>query len=247
VKRCQSTLSCGPPYEQSHIQVIPVISPVDLPRLRVFDPGTRNLLSAISGGKVNYHRFDSRTHVAQMERTVPLPQSEWPRCVRGAIWPSCPTPNEVLGRTLRHYHDHSSCADFGPTVRVSRHDFNNDPLLASAIIQRAVLGVRSDIKIPFRYLGFFRYRWNFLVLTAPRIPPSLARILASVWVEDPYSLWLDIPGVTFKRYLKEKVPLASVSRAARWGRRVLCSTESDLASSSDKEEYEHDLSGSDWS
>lgn len=77
--------------------------------------------------------------------------------------------------------------------------------MAKMIIRRQVIGVRSDTAVPQRYREYFRYRWNFLILTAPRIPIGLARFLAGQWLTKPSSLWLERKE-SLKKFLR-KVPV----------------------------------------
>jgi hypothetical protein len=78
--------------------------------------------------------------------------------------------------------------------------------LACRIIGHRVYGLRSDIEVPQKYFGYFRYCNGFSILTAPRaMPIGLARFLAGKWVTDPHSLWLERPE-TLKQSLR-RVPV----------------------------------------
>lgn len=90
----------------------------------------------------------------------------------------------------------------GKTRRVSRRELNESSALAIRIVRRHVIGLRSDIEVPKQYLGYFRYRRGFLILTAPRVPIGLARFLLGQWCTAPHSLWLEWHG-TLKQYLRE--------------------------------------------
>jgi hypothetical protein len=80
-----------------------------------------------------------------------------------------------------------------------------DILLTKRICSRHIIGVRSDVSVPEQFLGHFRYRQGFLILTSPySLPSGLARFLISQWVTDPHSLWLEWFG-TLKQYLR-RVP-----------------------------------------
>jgi len=90
----------------------------------------------------------------------------------------------------------------GKTQKVSSDVFNGDSELIKRIVRRHIVGVRSDIEVPEKFLGYFRYRWGFLILTAPGILPiGLARFLVGLWVRNPHSLWLEWFG-TLKQYLR---------------------------------------------
>jgi hypothetical protein len=85
-------------------------------------------------------------------------------------------------------------------------ELKENPDLAVAVVLQNVLGVRSDIAVPEKFLGYFRYRQGFLLLTAPgMIPIGLARFTCSLWATDPNSLWLRRKG-TLKKFLRA-VPL----------------------------------------
>jgi hypothetical protein len=87
------------------------------------------------------------------------------------------------------------------TTRVSRHQLNSSSELAKRIVRRHIVGIRSDIEVPKKFLGHFRYRCGFLILTAPTLPIGLARFLLARWCIDPTSLWLEWFG-TLKMYLR---------------------------------------------
>jgi hypothetical protein len=97
------------------------------------------------------------------------------------------------------------------TRKVPFSDFNDSIDLANRIVSHNVIGIRSNVEIPKKFLGHFRYRWNFLILTTYRMPPGLARFLASKWLLDPTSLWLE-RKVSLKRFLRE-VPVAIYNRS----------------------------------
>lgn len=78
----------------------------------------------------------------------------------------------------------------------------SDIKLATLICARHIVGVRSDLEVPPRFLGYFRYRRGFLILTVRySLPAGLVRWLLSLWAVDPHSLWLEWFG-TLKSYLK---------------------------------------------
>jgi len=57
-----------------------------------------------------------------------------------------------------------------------------------------ILGVRADVEVPLRYLAFFEYRWNFLILARrDKIPRPLRKFLLGLWKTKRYSLWLHRP------------------------------------------------------
>jgi hypothetical protein len=188
----------------------------------VFDWRTAQSLKRnfpLGGIRVGYG--DYAIHLDQRRNTHRLPSREWPSIAGKALWPSSPNICEMLsaGKTgwVKYPEVHAN-----PVARSSMREFSENAELAKRVILRQVVGVRSDVPIPKRYLGYFRYRWGFLILTAPGIPIGLARKLASLWVTDPYSLWLE-RKVTLKKFLRE-VPVAILNCArATFVRSELCS------------------------
>lgn len=89
----------------------------------------------------------------------------------------------------------------GDTCRVSWRDFNQNIELLTYIVLKQIVGVRVDVPIPSEYLGHFRYRWGFLILTSFELPIGLARFLVSLWIRKPKSLWLNSP-VALRTFLR---------------------------------------------
>lgn len=149
---------------------------------------------------------------SQIAAVKKLPSNAWPTVNSRPAWPSTPTMPEWL-EMLRRGVKHSSelFVERGKTVRSTIREFNSNIDLAKRVVHRQIVGVRADVSIPSKYLGCFRYRWGFLILTAPYLPSGLARFLASIWCTNPYSLWLE-RKVTLKQYLRE-LPLSILNRA----------------------------------
>jgi len=116
------------------------------------------------------------------------------------LWPTHPTLFERL-EMIRSGYTGPDDRPFGDFLRVGMKEFNGNHRLASAVIRRFVIGLRSDMRVPEKFSGYFRYCQGFLILTAACIPIGLARFLAGVWCTDPYSLWLDGKG-TLKQCLR---------------------------------------------
>jgi len=95
---------------------------------------------------------------------------------------------------------------------VARREVRDNPVLAARIVANNIVGVRSTVEVPGKYLKYFRYRQNFLVLTCTyNIPIGLTRFLIAQWVKNPFSLWLR-RAVYFKKFLKF-VPISLVKQA----------------------------------
>jgi hypothetical protein len=101
--------------------------------------------------------------------------------------------------------------DIGFT-NVSRREVSENPHLAKRIVANAIVGIRSSTEVPEKFRKYFRYRWNFLILTVNyALPIGLVRFLLGQWCVKPSSLWLR-RAVSFKKFLK-KVPIRLVTQA----------------------------------
>jgi len=167
--------------------------------------------SGAAEAKAAFSSFDLRVgagsltqHLANKERIRTLPVRDWPRYRGRSLWPSCPNILEMLCEIDQGF-IYPQISPGALTVRVPRTEFQVNPEMAKLIIRRQVIGVRSDIALPNGYREYFRYRWNFLILTAPRIPIGLARFLAGLWLTKPSSLWLERKE-SLKKFLR-KVPV----------------------------------------
>lgn len=126
-----------------------------------------------------------------------LKKHSWPRGFRGGCaWPTYPTLNEswemlrrsMTGRRrilpIRSSHTRSHKI---PTKLVK-------PGSLVRAISKFILGVRADIEVPRGTLGYFRYRWGFLILVRKdNLPSSLVRWLTKLWKEDFSSLLMSEP------------------------------------------------------
>jgi hypothetical protein len=109
-------------------------------------------------------------------------------------------------------------------TRVYRSEVQENPALAARIVSNAIVGIRSSIEIPEKFRRYFRYRQNFLILTARyALPIGLVRFLLAQWTVKPYSLWLR-RSCTLKKFLR-KVP-SSLVRQARLRLAIYSSEES---------------------
>jgi hypothetical protein len=151
-------------------------------------------------------------HQSQSSGCEALPRSCWPRISGKPAWPSSPNLNEFLDMSRRGIKNCSRDVRVGGSfASIQLSEFNSNIELAKRVISRNVLGIRSDVKVPEKFWKFFCYRWNFLILSVHgKMPAGLARFLASVWITNPYSLWLE-RRVTLKQYLRE-LPLSVYNR-----------------------------------
>lgn len=101
----------------------------------------------------------------------------------------------------------------GETVRYTRDQVNNDVDLITYIVSENVLGIRADIEVPKKFLGHFRYRWGFLILTSFAIPIGLVRFLTSQWIKTPFNLWLN-RNVSYRKFLSSVPKRLTVRKPA---------------------------------
>jgi hypothetical protein len=104
--------------------------------------------------------------------------------------------------------------EFGFT-KLSRREVQENPGLASRIVSNNIVGIRSSIEVPKKFLKYFRHRENFLILVVRHnLPIGLVRFLLAQWNVMPYSLWLR-RAVLFRTFLK-KVPTSLVRQGRAW-------------------------------
>lgn len=182
-------------------QLQPVLNKYQVELIRkVLPPGSVRL----GYGNLSVHRRQER-------EVLRLHETSWPSYHDGPAWPTTPTFNEWL-EMIRYGNFPLDRVYDNCTLQVSLRQFNSDIGLAKRIIRRQIIGIRSDIAVPAKYWGYFRYRWNFLILTSPTcLPSGLTRFLASIWCTDPHSLWLE-RKVTLKQYLRS-VPKSVFNRS----------------------------------
>lgn len=111
---------------------------------------------------------------------------------------------------------------------VSRREVKENPFLATKIVSTTIVGIRSSTEVPRKFLKYFRYRQNFLILVGTyALPIGLVRFLLAQWCINPFSLWLRRSS-TLKKFLR-KVPILHVKHA----RDRLTSAKFDLAPAED--------------
>jgi hypothetical protein len=120
-----------------------------------------------------------------------LAKRDWPR-VTGSLWPSSPSVPELivmsrsgkvpdpLLRTRRVVNNH-------PTMQ----DLIGESGLATRVVANNVVGIRSSVHVPRKFLPWFRYRDGILFLTVRySIPIGLVRLLLGEWKRNVHNLWL---------------------------------------------------------
>jgi hypothetical protein len=203
-----------PKYLPAEVQALSELSKTQL-RERVYwvkpsTSSTHRLLNRvdryarqlITGGIWNRRSATDR-HTANVVGTSRLRKTEWPR-IAGSRWPSTPTLSELLEMSRRGivYRGLEPRTRHPVENRLTRQLVSDDIRVATKIVSKYIVGIRSSEDVPRKFLKYFRYRWNFLVLTVRwAIPAGLVRFLLSRWVCAPTSLWL-VKNCRFKNFLK---------------------------------------------
>jgi hypothetical protein len=160
---------------------------------------------------------DSTVHQSQRLSVKPLKSTHWPSDSLGPSWPSFPSITEWMEMLRRGLDPFGSRLQPEPVdspgfTRVDRSELHDNHVLATKIVKHNIVGIRSSVKIPAKFRGYFRYRHNFLILTVRHnLPVGLVRFLLSHWVVSPFSLWLR-RAVSLKKFLR-KVPTLLVKQA----------------------------------
>jgi hypothetical protein len=163
---------------------------------------------------------DNAVHRSQRLTVKPLKRDSWPRDPLGPSWPSFPSiPEwmEMLRKGIDPFERPELKIPVGNTgyTRVPRGELHSNYALATRIVANVIVGIRSSVEVPAKFRGYFRYRQNFLILTArAALPIGLVRFLLGRWCRAPYSLWLR-RQCTLKQYLR-KVPISLVKQARLW-------------------------------
>jgi hypothetical protein len=126
-----------------------------------------------------------------------LKLSDWPRSKEhGRSWPTFPTLNEswemVNRGKLPHHRLNSERANLISPYRIPARQIK--PGARERAIANLVVGVRASIEVPKGTLGYFRYRWGFLILKRKAfLPKKLCQWLANLWKVDITGLFLLYP------------------------------------------------------
>lgn len=160
---------------------------------------------------------DNAVHRSHRLTVRPLKSTDWPKDHLGLSWPSYPSIPEWMGMMRRGIDPaaqpcYKAVEAHSGYTRVSRSEVSSNCFLATKIVTNAIVGIRSSVAIPSVFRRYFRYRENFLILTANyMLPIGLVRFLLGQWCKAPYSLWLR-RAVPLKKFLRE-VPNLLVIRA----------------------------------
>jgi len=168
----------------------------------------------LPGGHIRTVNGCPTVHEWQQKEVRPLPASDWPRLATRAAWPSTPTITELLEMSRRGLTSlPMRKARYSLKWRVTLAQFNSDAELCRQVITKNVFGVRSDIKVPSKYLDHFSYRWGFLIPDVRRLPIGLCRFLAGQWIKAPANLWLS-EKCSLKNFLRE-TPSTCITRSPK--------------------------------
>jgi len=123
-----------------------------------------------------------------------LKRHEWPLC--GHAWPTYPTLNEswaamVTGKFPLHL---NKAAASDTILRPKRPTKQVKPGTAERALSYYVIGIRADIEVPRKLLGYFKYRWGFLILKRHcDFNRNLTEFLSRLWKSDHTGMFLREP------------------------------------------------------
>lgn len=171
---------------------------------RIPDSVVNYVHQVLPGGHVRTVREDHFVHTWQKAKSKTLPYSDWPRLEMRPAWPSSPTVPELLEMSRRGITSRPIQQSAYPAkYRIHLSEYNSNAVLRAKIIATNVVGIRSDVKVPTKWLSYFRYRLNFLILTnSYKMPIGLVRFLTGQWARNPHNLWLQ-DKTSFKMFLKK--------------------------------------------
>jgi len=142
-------------------------------------------------------------HMANSVGLNRLSKRDAPRCTR-ALWPSAPTfseMQEMIRRDVLRLPNHKD-PSYTATNCLTRKSVSDDIRLATKIVAKNIIGIRSSFEIPEEFLPWFRYRHGFSILSVRhKIPAGLVRFLLAHWVRGPNNLWL-LEHCNFKKFLR---------------------------------------------
>jgi hypothetical protein len=132
-------------------------------------------------------------HMAHSVGLYRLSKSDSPSCGRG-LWPSAPSFTEMLEMSRRGI-PVTPGLHYRPVYTVkhclNRQALSNDIRLASRIVAKQVVGIRSSVEIPEVFLPWFRYREGWCILSVRHnLPSGLVRFLLGQWKRRHVNLWL---------------------------------------------------------
>jgi hypothetical protein len=145
-------------------------------------------------------------HMANTVGTHRLCKTDWPGISRQR-WPSTPSFSEMMAMSRRGMVTVGlDTTSYSVKNCLTRKVISDNIRIASRIVAHNIVGVRSCVPVPDKFLSWFRYRNGFLILTVRySIPSGLVRFLLGQWVRCPFNLWLK-ENCSFRNFLKRHTP-----------------------------------------
>jgi len=147
---------------------------------------------------VHVRGYSKSNHTDNVALSKRLARSSWPK----QRYPSSPTLIEWERRRVQGQPLETSRWSCPGGTRVSPKQLLQNGALLVKVVRNLVIGIRSDEVVPRKFLRYFGYRWNFLILTTPLPPLPLCRFLVGVWMRRRTSVWLKY-DTSFRNILKE--------------------------------------------
>jgi hypothetical protein len=154
-----------------------------------------SLARGFFGERLRCEPVDTTVLARQARAVKRLPRHQWPRDSRGHGWPTYPTLSESWACfAARHssYKSYNSPPHNMRTMKLPSRQVL--PGLKVRVLSKFLLGLRADVPVPKKFLGYFSYRWGFLILnrTGP-FPAEFASFLADSWKRHQTSMYLSVP------------------------------------------------------
>jgi hypothetical protein len=155
-----------------------------------------NLTTGFTGHKIRRQATNFVVLRRQAASVPRLKRRSWPCGSHGGAWPTFPTLTESLEMAMRSERSYHHNVPLKPNIiRAERIPTRQIlPGSSARAVSKLVLGIRADIEVPKGLLGYFRYRWGFLILHRKvTLPRRLCRWLVSQWKCDITRMFLRYP------------------------------------------------------
>lgn len=162
-------------------------------------------------GEHTISNYERNSHIDQLilENVIRLPKNKWPLDSNGRrAWPDSLTISELLDKAHSRSGFTKSPADSIPksnklfdSAKETFTGVERSSKLRRQAVSNNIIGIRPSSDLSPRYLGYFRYRWNYLILIDTFLPLGLVNYLTKKWKCEPTSLWM-VEQQHYKKFLK---------------------------------------------
>lgn len=158
-----------------------------------------NRLRGFLGERLYTQSADSAVLRRQASSVARLKVRDWPLVPGTKVhgWPCFPTLAESWemmhrGKVPMHHQYDPVATGITRDYRIPTKQVK--PGSSVKAVVQFVIGVRADVEVPRKFLGYFRYRWGFLILKRRgSLPKELVAKLVSIWKRRFSAIWLKTP------------------------------------------------------